>query len=118
MTKELTIFNYAGKNYIGYFCTLAASDKPSFSGIGTTYTNVYVIQAPAEISYELDVTSDATADLVSKVMPIFPGGFYNGTKTDMYFAFPKTDIVLSTIKGTNIHDNIKKQYQQLTGITN
>lgn len=120
ITKELTIFNYCGKNYIGYFCNVGdveGDDKPSFVGITTNYNDVYVIGCPAEITYEINITSDATADLISKVMPIFPGDFYNGTKDNVYFAFPKSQVVLSTIKSANIHDNIKKQYQQLTKTT-
>lgn len=117
MTKELTIFNYHGKNYIGYLCTAFSNDTPSFLGIGTTVTNVYVFQGPCEISYKLSITSDATADLTSVVMPIFPGGFYNGDKTGVYFAFPKADVVLSTIKAANIHQNIVNQFKQLTGLS-
>lgn len=115
-TKNLTIFSYCGKNYIGYVCTIgsAETNKPNFVGIGTTYSNVYVVQAPAEISYEVSITTDATADLVSKVMPLFPGAFYSGAAQNIYFAFPKNDVVVSTIKDTAINDTIKKQYLQLT----
>lgn len=114
MTKELTVFSYSGKNYIGYYCSFAEDEKPSFVGIGQEVTDKFIFLAPAEISYDINITSDATADLTSKVMPIFPGPFYNGTPNSIYFAFPKSDTIMSTIKDSTIHDNIVKQYKQLT----
>ena len=74
-TRTLTIFNYCGKNYIGYYCVIGDNEanKPNFVGIGNGgNTSCYVFQAPAEITYEVSVTSDATADLVSKRMYISP----------------------------------------------
>lgn len=114
LTKTLTIFNYNGKNYIGYYCDFGTDAKPSFVGIAQNINNVYVFLAPAEITYELQTTSDATADLISKVMPIFPAAFYKGNADQIYFAVPKSDIVLSNIKDSTIHENIQKQYKQLT----
>lgn len=118
MEKSLTVFHYAGKNYIGYYVTPGTdeSDKPSFTGIEKTYTDHYIFLAPAELSYKINITAGATADLVSTVMPLYPGDFVNGTKDTVYFAFPKNQVVLSTIKQANIHSNIINQYQQLTGI--
>ena len=114
MTKNLTVFHYSGKTYIGYFCNFEASEKPSFIGIGQSIDNVYVFQAPAEVSYSINITADATAELISSVMPLFPGDFMNGEANNVYFAFPKTDVILSTIKDSNIHNNIVNQYKQLT----
>ena len=116
--KSLTIFHYAGKNYIGYYVnpSLEEADKPSFTGITTTYDKHYIFLAPAELSYKINITADATADLVSTVMPLYPADFMNGSEDKIYFAFPKDQVVLSTIKEANIHSNIVAQYKQLTGI--
>ena len=118
MQKELTVFHYAGKNYIGYYVTPGtdANDKPSFVGIAQNYNDHYIFQAPAELSYKINITADATADLVSTVMPLYPGDFMNGSKEATYFAFPKSQVVFSTLKSANLHTNIINQYKQLTGI--
>ena len=102
MTKELTIFHYAGKTYIGYFCNFDADDKPSFTGITDKIDDMYVFQGPAELSYSINITSDATADLTSIVMPLYPGDFMNGGADNIYFAFPKSQVIVSSIKPTNI----------------
>lgn len=117
LSKELTIFSYGGKNYIGYYCNFGTDPVPSFVGIGQTVTNYYIFQAPAEISYNLSTTSDATADLISSVMPLFPGGFVVGDANNIYFAFPKSDVILSNIKTSMIHANIVNQYKQLAKVS-
>lgn len=115
MTKNLTIFHYSGKNYIGYYCTFDPGDKPSFTGLEQNFeSSHYVFLAPAEISYKINITADATADLVSSVMPLYPGDFMNGSNDSIYFAFPKDQVIVSTIKENNIHNNIVSQYKQLT----
>ena len=117
MTKSLTVFHYAGKNYIGYYCSFNQGEIPSFTGINQSINDKYVFQCPAEISYKINITADATADLVSSVMPLYPGDFFNGTKDTVYFAFPKADTVVSSIKEANIHANIVSQYKQLTKLS-
>ena len=118
MTTELTIFNYSGKTFIGNYCTFSPDEeKPSFTGIAQKIDDVYVFQAPAELSYSINVASDATAELISTVMPLYPGGFMSGSKEKVYFAFPKSDTVVSSLKSDNIHSNIVTQYKQLTGLS-
>ena len=115
----LTLFGFQGKTYIGYHCTFAADNNyPSFTGISATEAKNYVIiKAPAEITYELNITANATADLVSKVMPMFPGAFMNGDVNSTYFAFPKSAVVFSSVQSTMIHSNIQSQYKQLTKLS-
>lgn len=116
MTAELTIFYNGGKTFIGYLCTVGGGEEPSFTGLGTSVGDQYVVRCPAEITYTLTMTADATADLTSHVMPLYPGGFVNGSKDQVYFAFPKATTVVSTLKSANLHTNIINQYNQLTGL--
>lgn len=118
-SRTLAIFNYQGKTFIGYICTFNGdANYPTFAGISVSEAkNYFIVQGPAEITYDLNVTANATADLVSRVMPCYPGPFMNGDVNSVYFAFPKTQVVFSSVQQSAIHTNIQNQYKQLTKLS-
>lgn len=120
MTETMTIFSCNGKTYVGILCTnISDGDIPVFAGLDRSIDNVWVVKCPCELEFELVEVAGASSRLeFKKVMPIFATKLTTTNNPDnIYFAFPKDSVILSTVTGTNISGNIEKAYKQMTNIS-
>ena len=119
MTTELTVFQHGGETYIGNLCSFEMDEgnKPTFSGLGDSFDDYYVIQLPCKLFFTVSQKDSETARVEGNLAPVFPANKYQGDGKKVMFAYPKSSTVVSTVKDSTISSDIVNAYKAVVQLS-
>ena len=108
-SRQNIIFSWNAKTLIGE--RIISQDVPT-DFVDMTKDNYQFIAYPCVIEFSINKPKTGTATLEWKLLPLFYKAINQGN-TNVIFAFPKSQIALSNVKGGNIDSTLKSAWDEI-----